>query len=150
MSPSVPLFSRVLLRRGRWVATALCLLVALSACGSGGRRFSVDSVPNIRRGSWTQQDVRRQFGQPQGVSVRGSGREVWRYQFEESQTLDTGTLSRIGRFVAALFGRGIPGSPINARSTTRTTYRLNVEFNREGVVQDYEYTRDSRPTREVY
>jgi len=125
-------------------------VLTLLGCGTSGREFSVDSVPNIRRGSWTQQDVRRQFGQPQGVSVRGSGREVWRYRFEESRTLDTGFLSRIGSFVGAILGTGVPGSPVNVRSTTRTVYRLNVEFNREGVVQDYEYTRDSRPSTDVY
>ncbi len=136
--------------RRKFVLAGTCAVLTLLGCGSSGQKFSVDSVPNIRRGSWTQSDVRRQFGPPQGVSVRGSGREVWRYRFEERSSVDTGFVNRIAGFVGALLGQGIPGSPVNVRRTNQTVYRLDVEFDREGIVRDYEYTRDSRPSTEVY
>jgi len=132
------------------VALAVITCVLLLACGSSGRRFSVDSIPNIQRGRWTQSDVQRQFGTPQGRSVRGSGFEVWRYRYEESSTTDTGTLTRIGAFIAGLLGQNVIGSPVNVRSTNTTYYTLDVEFNGEGVVTDYQYTSESRPSRQVY
>lgn len=127
------------------------LLVLLCACASSGRQFSVDSVPMIQRGKWTQVDVQKRFGPPQGVVVRGSGPQLWRYRFEERSTgLDTGVLTRIAGFVARLFGQPFFGSPVNVRSATTTIYRLDVEFDQEGVVMDYTYASETRPEREVY
>lgn len=125
-------------------------LLCLVACASSGREFSVDSIPLIQRGRWTQVEVKRQFGQPQGVLVRGSGFQVWRYRYEESRTMDTGTLTRIGAFVARLLGQRAIGSPVNVRSTDTTIYTLDVEFDGRGVVTDYTYTSETRPSRQVY
>ena len=131
-------------------SSAVIGLCALLACASGGRSFSVDSIPNIQRGRWTQSDVQRQFGVPQGRTVCGSGGEVWRYRYEESRSTDTGTLQRIGAFIAGILGQGFIGSPVNVRTSDTTFYRLDVQFDREGVVTDYEYSSDTRPSRQVY
>jgi len=82
--------------------------------------------------------------------VRGSGFQLWRYRYEERRTMDTGTLTRIGAFIARLFGRPGVGSPINVRSSDVTLYQLDVEFDREGVVRDYTYSSETRPSRQVY
>ena len=137
-------------QRGAGRALAGMLAVLLCACSTSGRTFDPDSVPFIQRGKWTQLDVRKRFGEPQGVNVRGSGRQVWRYRYSESTSTDTGVLVRIGRFVASLLGRPFFGSPINVRSTTTTFYQLDVEFDAGGVVTDYTYSRDTRPERQVY
>jgi hypothetical protein len=135
-------------RLGTWLAVGL-LLLALG-CASGGRRFNADAVPSIQRGRWTQQDVQSRFGQPTGVQVRGSGNQVWTYRFTERSSVDTGTVSRIATFVAALFGNPIPSAPVNVRTSNSTRYSLDVEFDSEGVVQDYTYSRQSDPSSEVY
>jgi len=131
-------------------SSAVIAVCALLACASGGRSFSVDSIPNIQRGRWTQSDVQRQFGVPQGRTVRGSGGEVWRYRYEESRSTDTGTLQRIGAFIAGILGQGFIGSPVNVRTSDTTFYRLDVQFDRGGVVTDYEYSSETRPSRQVY
>jgi hypothetical protein len=131
------------------ISLALCCVLAL-ACATSGRTFNVDSIPKIQRGAWRLADVQREFGRPQGVSVRGSGYTVWRYRSEERSSTDTGTITRIGAFIAGLLGRNVIGSPINVRRSNVTYYQLDVEFNADGFVTDYQYTREDRPSSEVY
>lgn len=133
---------------GRAVLAVVCVFAM--ACATSGRPFNADAIPKIERGKWRQADVQRQFGQPQGVSVRGSGYQVWRYRSEERSSTDTGTLTRIGAFIARILGRNVITSPVNVRTSNVTYYQLDVEFDAQGVVTDYQYTRETQPSREVY
>ena len=82
--------------------------------------------------------------------VRGSGGQVWSYRYSEQQTRDTGTLARIAGFVARIFGAPFIRPPVNVRTRTTTRYSLDVEFDVEGRVVDYEYSRQTDPERSVY
>jgi hypothetical protein len=139
-------------QRKTWkrMACIVALAVLAAACGSSGKRFPVDSIPAIQRGRWTQKEVKARFGEPQGITVRDSGRSTWRYRYEENSSQDTGSVFRIGAFIASILGQRVITPPVGVRNTDATVYSLDVEFNREGVVQDYTYSRDTRPTKQVY
>ena len=133
----------------RRAAHALCVLLLLAACATRGREFDVDRVPFIERGLSTQEDVRRWFGEPTSVKSRGSGVSAGGYLYEETETRDTRMLTRIGGWIAALLGYPVHVPPLGARYETRTTHSLQVFFDAEGVVTEYEYTRRQLPTRRI-
>lgn len=128
---------------------ALALLVA-AACATQGRRFDPDSVPLLQPGHHTHEDVKRIFGEPVRTRTSYSGRSEWRYSFSETRTVDTGIFTRIGRFIAGLFGIWTPGAPVNVAWETTITYRLYVFLDPDGVVEDYTYERSETPRQRVY
>jgi outer membrane protein assembly factor BamE (lipoprotein component of BamABCDE complex) len=134
------------LTRALWIA-GLC---AALACATSGRRFDPDSVPRIRNGLTTQADVQRWFGAPGSIETRGSGLSRWRYQYEETTTRDTGMISRIGVFIARLFGARAVPSPVNVHYENRTRHLLTVYFDEAGVVRDYAYQRTDTPSKTIY
>ncbi len=127
----------------------LLALLAL-ACASSGTKFDADSVPRIRPEQSTEADVRKIFGEPTSIAVAGTGGARWRYFYEETTTRDTGTLTKIGRSIASVFGFGMFWPPVDIAWEKRTRHDLVVFFDSEGVVRDYTYERTEVPTRRVY
>jgi outer membrane protein assembly factor BamE (lipoprotein component of BamABCDE complex) len=128
---------------------ALCVAALVAGCATRGRAFNVDQVPFIKRGVTTQEDVRRWFGEPSTIKARGSGVSAWGYLYEETDTTDTRMLARIGEWIAMLMGQRVVTPPLGARYETTTTHTLQVFFDPDGVVTEYEYTRRQMPTRVI-
>lgn len=133
----------------RAAAAGLLISALLLGCASRGRQFDVDRVPMIKRGVTTQADVRRWFGEPTTIRARGSGVSAWGYLYEETDTTDTRMLARIGEWIARLLGQRVVTPPLGVRRETTTTHTLQVYFDPEGVVTEYEYTRKQLPTRVI-
>jgi len=131
--------------------SALVLVLALvaTACSTTGQRFSPDLVPYIERGESTQQDVRRWFGEPSSVHVRGSGSSVWTYAYEERKRGDTRAITDLVSWIASLFGRFWWMPPFGVSYEVVTRHRLVVFFDEEGVATEYEYSREEFPIRRV-
>ncbi len=133
--------------------SALLLVLALvsTGCSTAGRRFSPDLVPYIERGESTQQDVRRWFGEPTSVRVRGSGLSAWTYTYEERKRGDTRTITRLISWIGRLFGGfwswWMPPFGVSYEVVTR--HRLVVFFDEEGIATEYEYSREELPVLEV-
>lgn len=136
--------------RGRALALFLAAGALILACATRGARFNVDAVAKIRPGVTTQAEVRRWFGQPVGVRVNASGTTRWRYLYEESERRDTGTLTKIGRSVASVFGLRVFVPPVDVAWENTTRHELDVLFGPQGVVEDYAYDRRDTPSRRVY
>jgi outer membrane protein assembly factor BamE (lipoprotein component of BamABCDE complex) len=140
-------YARMLTRGVR----SLALLVSLAlACASSGTRFNADLVPKIQPERSTEADVRKLFGQPTSTAVAGTGGARWRYFYEETTTRDTGSLTKIGRSIASIFGFGMFWPPVDIAWEKTTRHDLVVFFDSEGVVRDYTYERTEVPTRRVY
>jgi outer membrane protein assembly factor BamE (lipoprotein component of BamABCDE complex) len=131
--------------------SALLLVLALvsTACSTTGRRFSPDLVPFIERGKSTQQDVRRWFGEPASVRVRGSGVSAWTYMYEERKRGDTRTITRLISWIGGLFGHFWWMPPFGVSYEVVTRHRLVVFFDEEGVATEYEYSREEVPITQV-
>ena len=136
-------------RASRAAAVGLCIALLATGCASRGREFDVDRVPFIERGVSTQQDVQRWFGAPTTIKARGSGVSAWGYVYEETKTQDTRMLARIGQWIAMLMGQRVVTPPLGARYETTTTHTLQVFFDPDGVLTEYEYTRRQMPTRVI-
>ena len=133
----------------RAAGAGLCIALLAIACASRGRAFDVDRVPFIERGLSTQQDVQRWFGAPTTIKARGSGVSAWGYLYEETDTQDTRMLACIGQWIAMLMGQRVVTPPLGVRYETTTRHTLQVFFDPEGVVTEYEYTRRQTPTRVI-
>ena len=131
------------------VCAGILLAILLASCASRGREFSVDSVPLIQRGVTTQEDVKRLFGEPTTIRARGSGVSAWGYLYEETETADTRMLARVGEWIAALLGQRVITPPLGVRYENVTTHELQVYFDTEGIVSEYEYKRRQLPTRRI-
>ena len=127
------------------VGTALLL-----ACVTRGGHFNADAVPRIRVDQTTQEQIREWFGEPVGVSIDSSGQTSWRYMYEEVERRDTRTITRIGRSIASIFGRRVIVPPVDIAYENETRHELNVRFDRDGIVRDYTYDRQTLPTKRVY
>lgn len=124
------------------------MLVA-SGCATRGTRFDVDSVDRIVAGVTTRDQIRAWFGGPAMIRENASGRTGWGYEFQETQIQSTHTLSKIGRFTAGLFGLRALFPPVDVTFEKTTRHRLDVIFDRRGVVADYHYERTVTPSRRV-
>lgn len=125
-------------------------LALVAGCASSGRKFQTDSIPKIEPGRTTDNQIRDMFGEPVSVRTRGSGGSTWRYDFRERRTADTSFFSRLGGFIAALFGvRGVR-SPVNVAYSNEIRHQLTVVFHRDGVVDDFTYDRTENPSQRVY
>ncbi len=129
---------------------SLLLVVLLVACVSRGRGFDPDSIPRIEEGSTTQAEIRRWFGDPVAIRVRSSGITAWRYYHEEQTRRDTGTLTKIGRSIASIFGGRVYAPPLDVAYENTTRHELWVIFDPDGIVVDHVYERHDTPTRRVY
>ena len=132
------------------VCASLLLAVVVVACASTGRKFSPDLIPRIHICQTTQDEVRQLFGQPVGLGARGSGGTEWRYEFEETKTRSTESLSKITCFVTSILGRGVCTGPLDISYEKRNLHRIDVYFDGNGVVEDYFYQRVDEPSRAVY
>jgi outer membrane protein assembly factor BamE (lipoprotein component of BamABCDE complex) len=132
-------------------AAALCLsLVLLVACASRGARFDVDKLPRIQEGVTTQAQIQEWFGPPLSAKRRPSGLTTYRYLHEDESVRDTGLFSRIGEFIATLFGyRGVR-SPVNVRYKNVVRHELVLLFDPDGVVTTYGYERSETPSKQIY
>jgi outer membrane protein assembly factor BamE (lipoprotein component of BamABCDE complex) len=139
----MPALPRALVPLAASVALAL-------ACASSGTKFDADSIPRIHPERSTQTDVRKIFGEPTSMAIAGSGGARWRYYYEETTTRDTGTLTKIGRSIASIFGFGMFWPPVDIAWEKSTRHDLVVFFDTNGVVRDYTYERTEVPTRRVY
>jgi hypothetical protein len=75
---------------------------------------------------------------------------AWGYLYEETDTTDTRMLARLGAWLATLLGgHSVNAPPIGARYETTTRHTLQVFFDPDGVVTEYEYTRKQMPTRVI-
>lgn len=119
-----------MLRRTFYFTVFMFLVFGLSGCAiiSHGRmsKISLQQVKQIKIGESTKEDVIRILGKPQSIVYKPNDVEVYVYVhgIEQSVALSLLLIS-IGR------GGG-------------TGQTLSVTFDAEGVVMDYEYTRDSR------
>jgi outer membrane protein assembly factor BamE (lipoprotein component of BamABCDE complex) len=129
---------------------ALSTALVLGGCATRGTPFDVDSVTKIQRGKSTEQDVQRWFGTPTSSGFSGSGRKTWRYLHEERRSRDTGTITKIGRSVASIFGMRVFVPPVDVAFEETTRHRLLVVFGPDGRVADYAYERETIPSRRVY
>ncbi|MCP4007122.1 MAG: outer membrane protein assembly factor BamE [bacterium] len=131
------------------ISSALLLCAAL-ACSTSGSHFDPDSVVRIEPKRSTQADVEQIFGKPTSLRTRSNGTSRYIYEYTEEINRDTGTLSRIGRWIGILIGGRPVFSPINVQYKNSIRHRLTVLFDRDGVVEDYTYERTDKPTRRVY
>ena len=129
---------------------ALSALALAAACASSGHKFSADNLPRVVEGQSTQKDVREIFGEPTTIRIDSRGHSTYRYFYAERHSADTGFFTRIGVFIARVFGRWWPNPPFGVRHTTEIRHDLLVAFDAEGVVERYTYERTERPTTEVY
>jgi outer membrane protein assembly factor BamE (lipoprotein component of BamABCDE complex) len=129
---------------------SICLLLAAAGCSTTGRPIDEDSVTKIQPYRSTQQDVRLWFGEPQSVRYNSHGRSSWRYLHEEHKRRDTGTITKIGRSIASIFGGRTYLPPVDLAYEEHTTHRLVVVFDSNGTVLDYAYERDTTPTKKIY
>ena len=89
-------------------AVALLLLVTAS-CATIGRQFPKETVPRIKTGTTTMQEVKEMFGSPWRTGL-DSGQKTWTY----------------GYYKYRLLGE-------------TTTSDLVVRFNERGIVESYTY-----------
>ena len=134
------------MRCGRFAIALLLLL----ACATKGREFNADAVPLVRPGVTTEVRVLELFGHPTSQRVQSSGASVWKYFYEETRTQGTGTLTRIGRAIASIFGIRAWMLPVDLEYSNTTSHALEIEFDPEGTVVDYTYEVKEKPTRRVY
>jgi outer membrane protein assembly factor BamE (lipoprotein component of BamABCDE complex) len=130
------------------IAGILVLAVALG-CATRGTRFDVDSVNRITPGLSTQDDVRRWFGEPGLVRQHANGSVHWGYDFTETQTRSTSSVSKVLRFVAAILGWRYFFPPLDVTYEKSTRHKLVVLF-QDGVVVDFTYERETTPSKRVY
>lgn len=128
---------------------AIALLV-LAACATTGSPINEDSVGRIERGVTTEREIRKWFGDPASVRKTGSGHRSWGYRYEEKTRRDTGTLTKIGRSVASIFGARVFLPPVDVAYENRVRHRLVVYFDQGGTVVNYAYEREELPTKKVY
>ena len=132
------------------VSLILLCSALLLACSTRGHPIDVDSIPKIQPGVTTQDQVDRWFGQPNTVSLRGRGGSRWVYEESEQETRSTRFLTRMGRFIASLFGYWTPVAPMDVTYTNTITHRLAIDFDASRVVIDYTYDRHEMPTHSVH
>lgn len=130
--------------------TAAAGLVLVLACTTRGRAFDPDSVVRIEPGWTTQEEIRRWFGDPVAVQTSAYGGTHWGYILEETTRKDTGTITKIGRSIASIFGHRVYVPPVDVAYENTTRHKLTVLFGPDGVVEDYTYERRDIPTRRVY
>jgi hypothetical protein len=131
-----------------WLIASLALAL-LVGCATHGNRFDVDSVDRITPGVSTEEDLRRWFGAPTLIRQHASGRTGWGYEFHETQTRSTTTISKILRFVGAILGWRYLNPPLDLTYEKSTRHSLSVLF-QEGVVVDFTYEREVTPSKRVY
>lgn len=128
----------------------LLLVAALVGCAARGARFDPDSVPRIQPEATTQAEVRRWFGAPTTQEMRGTGTSKWVYFYEERSRRDTRSVTKVGRFLASIFGWRVFFPPVDVAYENTVRHRLAVYFDEEGVVRDYAYERTEIPSKVVY
>jgi len=131
------------------LAIGLVVLVAVAGCATRGTRFDVDSVDRITVGVTTQADCKRWFGGPMVVRQNASGRIGWGYEFEETQTRSTGTVTRIARSLGSIFGWRWYYPPVDVTYEKTTAHRLTILFNSDGTVADFSYEREVTPSQRI-
>jgi len=139
---------RIVMRIG--LASMAAVLVACASVHAG-KKVSQDDVSLLERGVTTQRDVRRSFGEPTFSRVDSDGRAVWRYEYEEVKSRDTGTLTRLACSVGVLLR--IPAclfQPMSYRSEKTIRDELTVYFDAQSVVASFSYTHEERPLSGVY
>jgi outer membrane protein assembly factor BamE (lipoprotein component of BamABCDE complex) len=138
-------------RRRVAVIIGLALLAtSLNGCATRGVEFDIDKIPRIEKGVTTREQVDGWFGRPVSLEQRSSGFTVYRYLHEETTTRDTGFFTRIGAFVASLFGFRGYRSPLNVRYQNRVRHDLIIAFDPDGVVSSHGYERTEMPSKTVY
>ena len=130
------------------VPLSICIL--LGACATRGDRFNPDLVDRITPGVTTQDDIRRWFGEPLQVRQSASGRTGWGYDYEETQTRSTTSVTKVMRSIASLFRLRYFFPPVDVTYERSSRHALTVVFDQEGVVVDFSYEREVTPTRRVY
>ncbi len=128
-------------------------VVVLAGCTSvqSGRLISEDHIGAIERGETTKPEIRRWFGAPTSRTIHAGGRDVWVYESVRTEGHDTRKLTQFACWLGAL--ARVPcsvGAPINIREETRTRQVLKVYFASSGIVDDFSYTLEQKPTRVVY
>jgi outer membrane protein assembly factor BamE (lipoprotein component of BamABCDE complex) len=130
------------------IAASLVLMTTLG-CATRGSHFDVDSVDRITPGATTQEEVRRWFGEPGLVRRHASGRTSWGYEFQETQTRSTSSVSKVLRFVAAILGWRYFFPPVDVTYEKSTRHSLSVLF-KDGVVVDFTYERETTPSKRIH
>ena len=90
-------------------ACALILCLGVAGCFGAGREFPVEPVRRIEKGTTTQDEIRRMFGEPWRTGI-DDGQRTWTY----------------GRYRYSLFGDA-------------ATRDLVVRFDSRGVVVSYSF-----------
>lgn len=154
MGPGVGRRRRLDSQRPRGVAgsaTGVIIGMALLAgCATSGVAFDPEMVPHIRNGQTTDEDARRWFGSPRVMRSSGNGGAEWRYFYEEKTTHSTGTITKLGRSIASIFGWRTIYPPLDVEYSNRVRHRLDIWFDELGVVTDYEYERLETPSTRIY
>jgi outer membrane protein assembly factor BamE (lipoprotein component of BamABCDE complex) len=134
-----------------FVRILVCLALLLNwGCATRGRAFDADSVVRIQPGRTTQEDIRNWFGEPMAIQTSGYGGMRWGYIHEHTTRRDTGTITKIGRSIASIFGHRVYVPPVDVAYENTERHKLTVLFRDDGVVEDYTYERRDIPTRRVY
>lgn len=136
--------------RGSGLAAALAAAALVLGCATRGESFDEDMIPFLEDQVTTQEQVREWFGEPLSMRSRASGFSVWRY-FEETETRrDTGTLSRIGRSIASIFGARAVTPPVDVEYKNETRHELVLLFDPDGILVEHGYERTRIPSKRVY
>lgn len=133
------------------------LIVALLAwaglcagCATRGESFNEDMIPYLEDYVTTRMEVREWFGEPLSIRARASGLETWRYFVETETRRDTGTLTKIGRSIASIFGGRMIFPPVDVEYKNTTRHELVLLFDPDGVVIEHGYERTEIPSKRVY
>jgi outer membrane protein assembly factor BamE (lipoprotein component of BamABCDE complex) len=127
---------------------ALCS--GLLACAVHGSSFQSDLIPQIRRGQTTQGEIQSWFGKPIATRDWGGGGSNWEYLHQEEKRRDTGSVTKVGRFVASLLGARVIVPPVDVEYKNTTRHRLDLWFDAEGVVLDFRHEDVEIPSKRVY
>jgi len=124
-------------------ALALCFLAGLAGCSSinneSGVQMSQDKVALIKKGVSTRADVETLLGPPMHVAMMPDGKRILSYTYTSTKVEGHATAASYIPYVG-LFAGGAKGE-----GQTRVQ-SLQVMLNAQGVVDDYEFSDNTRNT----
>ncbi len=115
-----------------FVIALLCL--ACSGCATVQAPQKSNLTPGmaktrIVKGETSQNDILEVFGPPNIITRNKSGNEVWTY---DKVSIDTSSSGAYGTLV--VIGAGSESGSVSTR-----TFILMIEFDKNGIVDDYSY-----------
>ena len=131
------------LRFATVIATATLILFVVGCVSTSvGTKMSVEKVQQIKKGDTTRAEVETLFGQPITTSMLGDGRKMMVYNYYGHTIKPTG----LGKTFASVL---IPGGDLFMGGGARANQEqqtLQIILNKDGVVEDYEFSNNASVT----